>query len=451
MIRRSHSSEGFDFTLHCWRGSISSALPPSRLSDSLHVECAAQTVVEGGDQPLNLDHCELNSRQTEAPVCRRKYLTLDDAGVVADRDELHLVASHLVMRAIGDDEPAGDDTLPGVIGEITNRAIRLPRDAGELVELDIPQPGAGQVRVKVEACGICHSDVLIKDGLWPGLQFPRVPGHEVAGRIDAVGSGVTAWTNGQRVGVGWHGGHCFQCEQRRRGDFAMCVNRKITGIDFDGGYAEYMIAPAAALAAIPDELPAEEAGPFMCAGVTVFNALRNSGAQGGDVVAVHGIGGLGHLGVQYARQMGFQTVAVGRGKDKEALARKLGAHHYIDWDAGDAAAELQKLGGARVILATAPNAKAISALVDGLSVNGNLLVPAAPGEPLTVSTLSLIMGRRSVSGWYSGTAMDSQDTLEFSALSGVHPMIEKYPLARVAEAYEQMHTGKARFRAVLTM
>jgi D-arabinose 1-dehydrogenase-like Zn-dependent alcohol dehydrogenase len=320
-----------------------------------------------------------------------------------------------------------------------------------LVERDIPEPGAGQVRVKVEACGICHSDVLIKDGLWPGLQFPRVPGHEVAGRIDAVGSGVTAWTNGQRVGVGWHGGHCFHCEQCRRGDFAMCLHRKITGIDFDGGYAEYMIAPAAALAAIPDDLPAEEAGPFMCAGVTVFNALRNSGAQAGDVVAVHGIGGLGHLGIQYARQMGFQTVAVGRGKDKESLARKLGAHHYIDSDAGDAVAELQKLGGARVILATAPNAKAISALVDGLSVNGNLLVPAAPGEPLTVSTLSLIMGRRSVSGWYSGTAMDSQDTLEFSALSGVHPMIEKYPLNRVAEAYEQMHSGKARFRAVLTM
>ena len=247
------------------------------------------------------------------------------------------------------------------------------------MERDIPEPGIGQVRVKVEACGICHSDVLIKDGLWPGLQYPRVPGHEVAGRIDAVGDGVAEWKSGQRVGVGWHGGHCFHCEQCRRGDFAMCVNRKITGIDHDGGYAEYMIAPAAALAAIPDELPAEEAGPFMCAGVTVFNALRNSGARGGDVVAVHGIGGLGHLGVQYARQMGFVTVAVGRGRDKEALARKLGAHHYIDSGAGDAVAELQKLGGARVILATAPNAQAISALVDGLSVNGNLLVPAAPG------------------------------------------------------------------------
>jgi D-arabinose 1-dehydrogenase-like Zn-dependent alcohol dehydrogenase len=231
----------------------------------------------------------------------------------------------------------------------------------------------------------------------------------------------------------------------------MCVNRKVTGFDSDGGYAEYMIARAEALAAIPDELPAEEAGPFMCAGVTVYNALRNSGARGGDVVAVHGIGGLGHLGVQYARQMGFKTVALGRGKDKEPLAKKLGAHHYIDSDAGDAVAELQKFGGARVILATAPSAKAISALVDGLSPNGKLLVPAAPNEPLTLSTMSLIAGRRSVAGWYSGTAKDSQDTLEFSALTGVHPMIEKYPLSRVAEAYEQMHSGKVRFRVVLTM
>jgi D-arabinose 1-dehydrogenase-like Zn-dependent alcohol dehydrogenase len=303
----------------------------------------------------------------------------------------------------------------------------------------------------VDACGICHSDEIVKQGGWPGLQYPRVPGHEVAGRVDAVGPGVTAWKKGQRVGVGWHGGHCFQCEQCRRGDFAMCVNRLVTGVNFDGGYAEFMIAPAAALAAIPEELPAEEAGPFMCAGVTVYNALRNSGAKAGDVVAVHGIGGLGHLGIQYARQMGFETVAVGRGKDKEPLARKLGAHHYIDTGTGDPAAALQKLGGARVILGTAPNAKAISALVDGLSVNGKLLVPAAPAEPLTVNVLSLIMGRRSVAGWYSGTARDSQDTLEFSALSGVHPMIEKFPLSRVEEAYEQMHSGKARFRVVLTM
>ncbi len=333
------------------------------------------------------------------------------------------------------------------------KAAQISKPGGdfELVERDIPEPGIGQVRVKVEACGICHSDMVVKEGLWPGLQYPRVPGHEVAGRIDAVGNGVTTWKKGQRVGVGWHGGHDFVCDECRRGDFGMCTNRKVTGIDFDGGYAEYMIAPAEAVAAIPDELPAEEAGPFMCAGVTVFNALRNSGARSGDVVAVQGIGGLGHLGVQYARRMGFETVALGRGKDKEPLAKKLGAHHYIDSDAADPVAELQKLGGARVILATAPSAKAISEVVGGLGVNGNLLVPAAPSEPLSISVMPLIMGRRSVSGCYSGTARDSQDTLEFSALTGVHPMIEKYPLNRAAEAYEQMHSGKVRFRVVLTM
>jgi D-arabinose 1-dehydrogenase-like Zn-dependent alcohol dehydrogenase len=333
------------------------------------------------------------------------------------------------------------------------KAAQIGKPGGdwELVERDIPGPGAGQVRVKVEACGICHSDALVKEGLWPGLQYPRIPGHEIAGRIDAIGDNVTAWTAGQRVGVGWHGGHCFVCAQCRRGDFAMCVNRKVTGLDFDGGYAEYMIAPITALAAIPDELPAEEAGPFMCAGVTVYNALRNSGARAGELVAVHGIGGLGHLGVQYARQMGFETVAINRGSGKEALARKLGAHHYIDATATDVASQLQKLGGARVILATAPNAAAISALVDGLSPSGRLLVPAAPAEPLTINVFSLIMRRSSVAGWYSGTARDSQDTLEFSLLSGVHPMIEKYPLDRVAEAYEQMHSGKVRFRVVLTI
>ena len=333
------------------------------------------------------------------------------------------------------------------------KAAQISKAGGdwELIERDIPEPGPGQVRVKVEACGICHSDALVKDGVWPGLQYPRVPGHEIAGRVDAVGANVTSWAVGQRVGVGWHGGHCFVCEQCRRGDFAMCVNRKITGIDFDGGYAEYMIAPATALAAIPDELPAEEAGPFMCAGVTVFNALRNSGARAGDLVAVHGIGGLGHLGVQYARQMGFETVAINRGNNKEPLARQLGAHHYIDATAQDVVSELQKLGGARVILATAPNAQAISVLVDGLAPSGKLLVPAAPAEPLTINVFSLITRRSSVAGWYSGTARDSQDTLEFSSLSGVHPMIEKYPLDQVAEGYEQMHSGRVRFRVVLTM
>jgi D-arabinose 1-dehydrogenase-like Zn-dependent alcohol dehydrogenase len=335
----------------------------------------------------------------------------------------------------------------------TMKAAQISKAGGdfELVERDIPEPGPEQVRVKVEVCGICHSDVLVKEGLWPGLQYPRVPGHEIAGRLDALGVGVKAWKKGDRVGVGWHGGHDFVCDECRRGDFAMCVNRKVTGIDYDGGYAEYMIAPAEALAAIPNELPAEEAGPLMCAGVTVFNALRNSGARTGDVVAVQGIGGLGHLGVQYARKMGFETVALGLGKDKEPLAKKLGAHHYIDSSAVDTVAELQKLGGARVILATAPSAKAISDVVGGLGVNGNLLIPAAANDPLTVSVMPLLMGRRQISGWYSGTARDSQDTLEFSALSDVHPMIEKFPLSRVAEAYERMHSGKVRFRVVLTM
>ena len=333
------------------------------------------------------------------------------------------------------------------------KAAQISKPGGdfELVEREIPQPAPGQVRVKVEACGICHSDVLVKDGMWPGLQYPRVPGHEIAGRVDAVGDRVTNWKTGDRVGVGWHGGHDFVCDHCRRGDFAMCVNRKVTGIDFDGGYAEYMIAPAEAVALIPDELPAEEAGPFMCAGVTVYNALRNSGARSGDVVAVQGIGGLGHLGVQYARQMGFETIALGRGKDKEPLAKKLGAHQYVDSNVSDTVEELKKLGGARVILATAPSGKAISSVVEGLGVNGNLLIPAAPNDPLTISILPLIMGRRQISGWYSGTARDSQDTLEFSAFHGIHPMIEKFPLSRVSEAYEQMHSGKARFRVVLMM
>ena len=334
----------------------------------------------------------------------------------------------------------------------TMKAAQISKPGGEweLVERVIPEPRAGQVRVKVEACGMCHSDVFVKEGLWPGLAYPRVPGHEIAGHIDAVGDNVTAWNKGQRVGVGWHGGHCFVCAPCRRGDFAMCVNRKVTGFDFDGGYAEYMIARAETLAAIPEALPAEEAGPFMCAGVTVYNALRHAGARAGEVVAVHGIGGLGHLGVQYARQMGFETVAINRGNDKESLARQLGAHHYIDAIAQDAVTELQKLGGARVILATAPNAPAISALIDGLSPSGTLLVPAAPAEPLTISVLSLISGRRSVAGWYAGTARDAQETLAFSVLSAVHPMIEQYPLGRVAEAYDQMHSGRVRFRVVLT-
>jgi len=333
------------------------------------------------------------------------------------------------------------------------KAAQIGKAGGdfELVEREVPEPDSDQVRVKVEACGICHSDVLVKDGHWPGLQYPRIPGHEVAGRIDALGDNVKIWKQGQRVGVGWHGFHCFVCEQCRRGDFAMCVNRKVTGFDFDGGYAEYLVVSARVLAAIPDEVSAEEAGPFMCAGVTVYNGLRNSGARAGDLVAVQGIGGLGHLGVQYARRMGFVTVAINRGREKEELAQQLGAHHYIDPTTTDAVAELQKLGGAKVILATAPNAQAISSLVDGLAPSGTLLVPAAPAEPLSINVLSLILKRSSVAGWYSGTAKDSQDTMEFSALSDVHPMIEKYPLDRVSEAYEQMHSGRVRFRVVLSM
>src|SRR5882672_11190103 len=323
--------------------------------------------------------------------------------------------------------PVQQASRRGAVMTTTMKTAQISKPGGEweLVERPISEPAPGHVRVKVEACGICHSDVFVKEGLWPGLQYPRVPGHEIAGRIDAVGDTVSAWRPGQRVGVGWHGGHCLVCAQCQRGYFAMCVHRQVTGVDFDGGYAEYMLAPVTALAAIPEALPAAEAGPFMCAGVTVYNALRHAGARAGEVVAIHGIGGLGHLGVQYARQMGFATVAINRGNDKEALARQLGAHYYIDASAQDAVTALQKLGGARVILATAPNAQAISALVDGLSASGTLLVPAAPAEPLTLNVMSLISGRRSVAGWYSGTARDSQDTLEFSALTGVHPMIEK--------------------------
>jgi D-arabinose 1-dehydrogenase-like Zn-dependent alcohol dehydrogenase len=333
------------------------------------------------------------------------------------------------------------------------KAVQISKPGGdfELVERNIPEPGRNQVRVKVEACGICHSDALVKEGLWPGLQYPRVPGHEIAGRIDAVGADVTNWKPGQRVGVGWHGGHDFTCIPCRHGDFVNCKNEKITAITHDGGYAEYMISPAEAVAAIPDELSAADAAPLLCAGITVYNALRNSGARAGDLVAVQGIGGLGHLGIQYARQMGFRTFAIGRGKDKEALARKLGAAHYIDSGAGDPAAELQKFGGAKIILATAPDSKSMSSVFNGLSSRGKLLVVGATADPIAVTPLQLIMGSKGLQGWASGTAMDSEDTLNFSALSGVRPMIEKYPLEKAADAYQQMITGKARFRVVLTM
>jgi D-arabinose 1-dehydrogenase-like Zn-dependent alcohol dehydrogenase len=333
------------------------------------------------------------------------------------------------------------------------KAVQVSTPGGnfEVVERNIPQPGRNQVRIKVEACGICHSDVLVKEGHWPGIQYPRVPGHEIAGRIDAIGADVANWKPGQRVGVGWHGGHDFTCNACRRGDFINCQNEKITGISFDGGYQEYMIAPAEAVAAIPDDLSAADAAPLLCAGITVFNALRNSGARAGDLVAVQGIGGLGHLGIQYARQMGFRTFAIGRGNDKEPLARKLGATHYVDTAAGDPVAELQKFGGARVILATAPDSKSMSALFNGLASDGKFVVVGASADPITVTPLQLIVGSKDLHGWASGIATDSEDTMQFSALTGVRPMIEKYPLEKAAEAYEQMISGRARFRVVLTM
>jgi D-arabinose 1-dehydrogenase-like Zn-dependent alcohol dehydrogenase len=321
----------------------------------------------------------------------------------------------------------------------------------ELVEKNIPDPSRNQVRIKVEACGICHSDALVKEGLWPGIQYPRIPGHEIAGRIDAVGADVTNWKPGQRVGVGWHGGHDFTCDACRRGDFINCQNEQITGFSYDGGYAEYIVVPAEAVAAIPDDLAAADAAPLLCAGITVFNALRNSGARAGDLVAVQGIGGLGHLGVQYARQMGFRTFAIGRGKDKEELARKLGAAHYVDTATSDPSSELQKFGGARIILATAPDSKAMSALFNGLARNGKLVVVGAGSDPLAISPIQLIGGRTTIQGWASGIATDSEDTMRFSTLTGVRPMIEKYPLERAAEGYDQMISGRARFRAVLTM
>lgn len=334
----------------------------------------------------------------------------------------------------------------------TMRVVQVSQPNGpfELVEREIPEPDAGHVRIKVEACGICHSDSLTKEGTFPGLQYPRVPGHEVAGVIDAVGTDVVGWTKGQRVGVGWHGGYCGHCEPCRRGNFFACVWGSITGITYDGGYADYMIAHATALALLPAELTAIEAAPLVCAGVTTFNSLRNTGARPGDLVAILGLGGLGHLGVQFAVRMGFKTIAIARGSDKEPLAKQLGAHLYIDSQAQDVAAELTKLGGARVILATVTNNEAMTAALGGLGVNGKLMVLGAPHEPLAVSAFLLIGGRRAVDGWYSGTSIDSQDSLAFSTLSGVRAMTEVYPLERVSEAYERMMSGKARFRVVLT-
>ena len=329
--------------------------------------------------------------------------------------------------------------------------IPAPGKPFEVVKREIPSPGANRIRIKVQACGICHSDMFAKEGYWPGLQYPRVTGHEVAGVIDEVGAGVTALKKGQRVGVGWHGGHCGQCDPCRRGDFMGCRNFQVTGFQEDGGYAQYMIARTEAVAAIPDALSPAEAAPLLCAGVTTFNSLRHSGAVAGDLVAVQGLGGLGHLGIQFASKMGFHTVAIGRGKDKESLAMKLGAARYLDTEAVDAAKELTSLGGASVILATAPDSKAMSALIDGLGVGGQLLVVGASADPINVTPVQLIMERRSIRGWPSGTARDSEDTLNFCALTGIRPMIETLALEQAGAGYERMMSGKARFRVVLTM
>jgi D-arabinose 1-dehydrogenase-like Zn-dependent alcohol dehydrogenase len=328
--------------------------------------------------------------------------------------------------------------------------VSSPKGPFEIVERPIPEPGDGTVRIKVQACGICHSDSVTKDGMFPGIQYPRVPGHEVAGVIDAIGPGVLGWEPGQRVGVGWNGGYCGYCDHCRRGEFFACVRGQVTGISFDGGYGEYMIAPASAVARMPDDLPPIEAAPLMCAGLTTFNALRNSGARAGDVVAVLGLGGLGHLGVQYAAKMGFRTVGIARGKDKEALARRLGATVYIDSLSQDPAEELNKLGGAKAILATVTSGEAMAAVQGGIAVNGTMLLIGA-AESMQVSPIALLMGNRAVKGWYSGTSIDTQDTLAFSVLAGVRPMNETFPLDRVAQAYDRMMSGKARFRVVLTI
>jgi D-arabinose 1-dehydrogenase-like Zn-dependent alcohol dehydrogenase len=333
----------------------------------------------------------------------------------------------------------------------TMKAVEVREAGGPLlvVEREVPEPGAGHVLIKVQACGICHSDSLTKEGQWPGLEFPRVPGHEIAGVIDSVGTGVDDWKTGQRVGVGWHGGHCGHCDRCRRGDFVLCQSALVPGISYDGGYAEYMVAPVQALARIPDDLSDVDAAPLLCAGITTFNALRNSGARGGDVVAILGIGGLGHLGVQFAARMGFETVAIARGKDKEKLARELGAHHYIDSSGENVAETLTALGGAKVILATVTSGKAMSAALGGLGLNGKLIMVGISEEPVEVPVAQFIMGRHSVQGWPSGTSADSQDTLAFSALTGIKPMIEEFPLALAAEAYDRMMSGAARFRVVL--
>jgi D-arabinose 1-dehydrogenase-like Zn-dependent alcohol dehydrogenase len=337
------------------------------------------------------------------------------------------------------------------VGTMKAAQISKPGAGFQIVEREIPEPGAGQVRIKVNACGVCHSDALVVEGSWPGLPYPRVPGHEVAGVVDAVGAGVSEWKKGQRVGIGWHGGHDFICPECRRGDFMNCRNQQVTGFSYDGGYQEYMLAPHEALVAIPESVSDVDAAPLMCAGITTYNALRRSGALPGDLVAVQGIGGLGHLGVQFANKFGYRVAAIGRGAENAALAKKLGASLYIDSESVNAAEELQKIGGARVILATAPNSKAMSELVGGLSANGKLIAIGVSFDPLEVAPVQLILGRKALQGWASGTPADEEDTLRFCDLSGVRPMVETFPLEEADAAYARMMSGKAQFRVVLTM
>jgi D-arabinose 1-dehydrogenase-like Zn-dependent alcohol dehydrogenase len=337
------------------------------------------------------------------------------------------------------------------MSSVKGRAVQVPAAHApfEIVHKEFPEPGPGQVRIRIQACGVCHSDSITKEGLFP-ISFPRVPGHEIAGILDAVAPDVPIFKVGHRVGLGWHGGHCNYCEPCRRGEFILCQNGQISGISYDGGYADYVIAPANALALIPDDLNAVEAGPLLCAGVTTFNSLRHSGARPGDTVAVVGIGGLGHLGVQFAAKSGYRTVAIARGQDKAPLAKELGAHVYIDTTTHNPAAELQKLGGASVILSTVTNAAAIEAVMGGLKEGGKIIIVGVPDKPFEANALLLISGSRSIAGWPSGTGMDSEDTLNFSSLTGVRPQVEVYPLEKAAEAYDRMMSGKARFRVVLT-
>ena len=337
------------------------------------------------------------------------------------------------------------------VGTMKVAQVSSPGAAFQIVEREIPEPGAGQVRIKVQACGVCHSDVLTKEGHWPGIQYPRVPGHEVAGIIDEVGAGASPWKKGQRVGVGWHGGHDGTCRECRRGDFRNCRNLKIPGISYDGGYQQYMVAPVEALVTIPESLSNVEAAPLLCAGITTYNALRHSGALPGDLIAVQGIGGLGHLGIQFANKFGYRVAAIGRDSENAALAKKLGASVYIDSTSTNAAEALQMLGGAQVILATAPSSKAMSELIDGLGPNGKFIVVGVESAPIKVTPIQLINGNRNIQGWTTGTAADSEDTLNFAELNGVRPMIEIYPLEKADEAYARMLSGKAEFRVVLTM